>query len=180
MEPQTSTSQPSVTTKSSGIRFGLISGIISIVYFLILSVAGIDMTSGIWNWMGYIILIALIFLAHKHYKENGDGFMNYPQGISIGVWMGMISSAISGIFTYLYIKFIDSTFLENIKDKQIEEMEKKGMSDEDIETAMKFASMFTSAEAILIFAIIGGIVGAVIVALIVTIFTQKKRPEQIF
>jgi hypothetical protein len=64
-----------------------------------------------------------------------------------------------------------------IKEKQIEEMQARGMSDEQIDQGMKFAEMFMSPEAILIFGIIGGIITVLIVGLIVTIFTQKKSPE---
>jgi hypothetical protein len=167
----------SVSTRSVGIRFGLILSIFSIVYFLILNVSGVNMATGYWNWIGYVVGIVIIFLAHKYYKENTDGFMNYSQGIGIAFWLGLISSAISSVFTYIYIKFIDSSMLEMISDAQIEAMEKKGLSDEEIEQAMKFASMFSTPEALLGFGLIGGIISTIIIALIVTIFTQKRKPE---
>ncbi|HEX8041077.1 MAG TPA: DUF4199 domain-containing protein [Chryseosolibacter sp.] len=179
METEINTT-PGVTPRSAGIRFGLIAAVISVVYFLILSVAGLDRTSAVWSWLGYIITAAIIFLAHKYYKENGDGFMSYGQGVGISLWIGLISGVIGSIFTYLYIKFIDTGFIDMIKEKQLEKMQEKGMSDEQIDQAMKFASMFTSPEAILIFAFVGSIIAAVIIGLIVTIFTQKKNPQGVF
>src|SRR5688500_2840260 len=92
-----------VTTRSAGIRFGLIGGVVGIAYFLILNLAGVNMASGYWSWVGYGITAVLVFLAHKYYKENTDGFMSYPQGIGIAFWMGMISAVISSIFTYIYV-----------------------------------------------------------------------------
>jgi hypothetical protein len=64
-----------------------------------------------------------------------------------------------------------------IKDKQIEAMEQRGMSEEQIDQAMKIAGAFTSPEAILGFGLIGGLIVILIVGLIVSIFTQKKNPE---
>lgn len=182
METQeTTTSQNApVTTRTVGIRYGLIAGIISIAFFLILTVAGINMTSGYWNWIGYAITGAIVFLSHQYYKQNGDGFMSYGQGVGIAAWIGMISSVISSIFTYIYVKFIDSSFMEMIKEKQLSDMQEKGMSDEQIDQAMKFASMFTTPEAILIFGLVFGIIGTIILGLIVSIFTQKKAPETAF
>jgi len=179
MEQQIETSN-SVTTRSVGIRYGAISAVIGIAYFVILNVAQIDMTQGFWNWFGWIITILMIVLAHKYFKDNGDGFMSYGQGIGIAFWLGLISGTISSIFTYLYVKFIDGNMLETIKERQIEGMQSKGMSEEQIDQAMKISAMFTSAEAILVFGFIGSIAGALIIALIVTIFTQKKSPETTF
>jgi hypothetical protein len=138
------------------------------------------MASGYWNWISYFMTGVLVFLAHKYYKDNTSGFMSYGQGIGIAFWMGLISGVISSVFTYIYIKFVDSSFVEMIKEKQLADMEAKGMSEEQIDQAMKMASYFMTPEAMFLFGLIGGIVGTIIIALIVTIFTQKKAPEQAF
>ncbi|MEX1239117.1 MAG: DUF4199 domain-containing protein [Cyclobacteriaceae bacterium] len=178
METQVTTQR--ATVRSAGIRFGLIGAVISIAYFVILNVSGVDITRGFWSWFGYLITAVLIFFAHKYYKENGDGFMPYGQGIGVAFWLGLISGSISSIFSYLYIKFIDTAFIDMIKDKQIEAMQQQGLPDEQIDKALEISSMFMTAEAILIMGLIGGIIAAVIIGLIVTIFTQKKNPEPAF
>lgn len=179
MEPE-SNERVLVTPRAAGIRYGLIGAVISVAYFVALSLSGIDMTAGFWKWLGYIITAAIVFFAHKYYKENGDGFMSYSQGIGIAFWIGLISGVISSIFMYLYIRFVDTGFIQMIKDKQLEALQQRGMSDEQIDQAMKFASMFTSPEAIFLFGLIGAIVATIIIGLIVTIFTQKKNPQPVF
>ncbi len=180
MEPQVNNAPILVTPRSVGIRFGLIGAVISIAYFVILNLAGLDMTQGFWNWLGYVITLVLLVLSHKYYKDNGDGFMSYGQGIGIAFWIGIVSGLIASIFNYFYIKFIDPSFLEIIKDKQLEAMQERGMSDEQIDQAMQFSSIFMNAEAMLFFMIFGSILATIIFALIVTIFTQKKNPEPAF
>lgn len=170
----------SVTTRSAGIRYGVISAIISIAYFVILNIAGLDMTQGVWRWAGWVITIAIIFMAHKYYKDYGDGFMSYGQGIGISFWIGTISGVISSIFMYIYVKFIDTGFIDMMKEKQIEQFQENNMSDEQIEQAMEFSAMFMTPEAFLIFGIIGGIITAIIIGLLVTVFTQKKNPDPIY
>ncbi len=177
---ETQVNIPQVTTRSVGVRFGLIAALIGIAYFLVLNVAGIDTTQGFWNWLTYAITLTLVILAHKQFKEKGDGYMSYGQGIGVAFWMAVVSSVISSIFTYIYIKFIDTGFLELVKDRQIEAMQQKGMSDEQIDQGMKMAAMFMTPEAMLIMILLGGIVATIIIALIVTIFTQKKNPEPAF
>jgi hypothetical protein len=165
-----------VTTKSAGIRYGLISAVIGIVYFLGLRMADVDM-QGPASWLGWVITAVLIFLAHKYYKENGTGFMSYSQGIGIAFWLGLISAAISSVFTYLYIKFIDTAFIDMIKEKQYEQLQSRGMSEEQIDQAMKFAGMFATPEAIFLMGFVMTVISAVLIALIVTLITQKKSPE---
>jgi hypothetical protein len=168
----------SVTTRSAGIRYGLILGVASIAFFVVMNVAGVDM-QGPLSYLGWLITIAVIYFAHKYFKENGDGYMTIGQGIGVGFWTGLVSTFISAPFTYIYIKFIDSAFLENIKDKQIEKMQEQGMSDEQIDQGMKMAEMFMSAEAILVMGIIGGLIMALIFAVIVSLFTKNTPPETI-
>jgi hypothetical protein len=182
MEEQQNTSAAAMetTTRSTGIRYGVIAAVIGIAYFLILNTMGMDLTQGFWSWFRYVITIGILVLAHKYYKDNRDGFMSYGQGIGISFWMGLISAVIGSIFTYIYVKFLDESFITMMKDKQIEAMEAKGMSEQQIDQAMQFASMFMTPEAILGFGLVFGLIGTVICGLIVTIFTQKKAPETAF
>jgi hypothetical protein len=173
---QQETTTPEVTTRSVGTRFGLIAAVVGIVYFLILRLANIDM-QGPASWFGWLITALIIFLAHKYYKDNGTGYLNYSQGIGIAFWLGLVSSAISSIFTYIYIKFVDTTFMDMVKEKQYEKMQEQGLSDEQIDQAMKFASAFSTPEALLIIGFIVSVIAAVIIALLVTLITQRKSPE---
>lgn len=102
---------PSVTTRSAGIRFGLIAAVIGITLMVVFSMAEID-TSGPVGWASYLIYAGIVFFAHKHFKENGDGFMSFGQGVGIGFWIGLISSLISAPFTYIYLKFVDSGMID--------------------------------------------------------------------
>ena len=169
-----------VTTRSTGIRFGLIGALVSITYFLVLNLAGLEITRGLWSWVGYLITLVIIVFAHKYYKDRGDGFMSYGQGIGIALWFGLVSGLISSLFTYVYIKFIDTGFLELVKERQIEQLQQQGFSDEQIDKVVEASSMFMSPEAMLLFMVLGSIIASIIIGLIVTIFTQKNNPEPAF
>lgn len=187
-------STSTVTTRSVGVRFGLIGALCSVAYFLILNVAGINMSGGVWSWIGYGITLLIVVFAHKYFKDNSvesqsaaiddrrvaRGFMSYGQGVGIAFWIGLVSGVISSIFTYLYIKFIDTNFIEMVKEQQIETFQKQGMSDQQIDQAMKVAANFTTPEAMLIMMLLGSIIVTVIIGVIVSIFTQKKNPEPAF
>ena len=165
------------TTRAVGIRYGIILAAISIIYFLITAMMQINTNEGAARWISLVFAIVVFYLAHKYYKDNGDSFMSYGQGIGIAFWISLIASTASSIFTYIYIKFIDPEWVNIILDAQLEGMQEKGMSDEEIEMAMSMTEKFMTPEMILIFGIVIGISMGLIVALIVTIFTQKKNPE---
>lgn len=175
MEQNVTTS--ATTTRSTGIRYGVINGVIQVAYFLILTTAGMEVSKGFGPWGGILISLVVLFLAHKYYKENGDGFMTYGQGIGIGFWLGLVSAVISSVFGYIYAKIIDPGYITMIREKAIEDMEASGQTQEQIDVAMKFVEMFTSAETILLMSLIMGVIITVVIALIVTIFTQKPHPE---
>src|SRR6478735_9715517 len=115
MEDQNAES-PKATVMSVGIRYGLIQAVVSIAYFVGLNVAGVDMTQGFGRWANLIYTVAIVYLAHKYYKENGDGYMSIGQGTGIGFWMSLVSSVISSLFTFVYIKYIDTGYIEMILD----------------------------------------------------------------
>jgi hypothetical protein len=165
-----------ISTRSVGIRYGLMLAVISIAFFVIMNVAGIDMQGPV-SYLSWVFSGVILFLAHKYFKENGDGYMTIGQGVGIGFWAGLLSSITSSIFTYVYIKFIDTGFMDAIKDKQIESMQERGMSEAEIDQAMKFASAFSTPEAIMIFGIVFGIIGAIVISLLISIFTKNVNPE---
>jgi hypothetical protein len=168
---------PAISTRSVGIRYGLIMGVIGVALFVVFIVADIDI-QGPARWLNVVVLAVLIFLAHKYYKENGDGFMTLGQGTGIGFWMCLVSSTISSIFTYVYVKFIDTGFIQQMMDKQREGLEAKGtMSDEQVDQAMNIASKFLTPEMMLVFGMVFGILFGVLIALVVGLFTQKKNAE---
>lgn len=169
------TSQP--TVKSISMKWGVISGLAGIIFFVLLDFLG--QTDGPLRWAGLLITAAIMALAHKAFKEEGDGFMSFGQGLGIGTLMSLIGSILSSIFTYIYISFINTNYLEAMRDKAILDMQEQGNSAEQIDQAMSFMEWMFSPVSIAIMSVVGGVIMGFIVALLVTIFTKKQNPELI-
>jgi uncharacterized membrane protein YedE/YeeE len=167
--------QPSV--KSVSIKWGIISSLVGIIFFVLLDVA--DLSTSPIRWAGLIISFAIIALAHKAFKEEGDGHMSYGQGLGIGTLLSVVSAIITSAFTYLYISFINTEYISVIREKSIMDMESQGKSEAEIDQAMPFIEMFTSPTAMVIFGIIFGVFIGFVISLIVSIFTKKENPELI-
>lgn len=70
MEENVNTGAP--TLRAVGVRYGLVLALISIVYFLVFSIADWDMSQGIGRWGTTLISFVIVALAHKYFKENGE------------------------------------------------------------------------------------------------------------
>lgn len=157
-------------------KHGIILGLISITYFVILNIAGL-VTNQIAGYVGYIFSIAIIYMAHGAFKNEGDGYMTYGQGLGLGTATSLISGVISSVFSFIYIKFIDDSFLEQIMDKAVEDMEAKGMSDGEIDQAMEITSMMMNPIGITIMGIIGAVFLGFVFSLVISAITKNTNPE---
>ena len=166
-----------VTVSQIGLKYGIIIGLVFIVYGMILEFMGLELeTQQYFGYLNYVLLVVVIVLAHKAFKEGGDGYMSIGQGLGIGTLISLVGGAISGVFSYIYIKFIDDSMLTKIKDLQIEKMEEQGMDDAQIEQAMEIAGKLMSAEMIPVWAILGMLFIGFILSLIVSLFTKNANP----
>jgi len=171
MEETTTANMP--TVRSVGIKFGLISAGISVFFFLVLVMTGMNAFDNKWNWIGLGVSIVILVLAHKQFKDQGDGYMSYGQGVGIGFWIAVISLLIGGLFTLVYVSFVEPTAMDAFYDAQRMGMEEKGMPDDQIDVAISWTKKLFWP--IYFFF---GIFFGVLVAVIVSIFTQKKNPQQ--
>ncbi len=165
-------SEQSPSTLKIGATYGLFAGLFSIVVFIIVAALGLNPFGGGLNYIGTVASIVLLVLAHKKFKQSGDGFMTYGQGLGISVIFFLVSSLLSLTVMYIYINFVDYSPMQAMLDEQLQKMQEANTPDDAIETAQKWTkNLFW------VFGAVGAVFAGLIVGLIVSIFTQKKNPE---
>ncbi len=164
------------TVKQVAIKWGLILGITSIVLFLSIYFGGL-MGESWTGWFGPIISIIVMYLAHKEFKDQGNGFMSYGQGLGLGTLMSAISGVISSIFSYIYIKFINPEYLVELLDISRAQMEDSGQGEDQVEVAMEMTEKFMTAEITAGIGLLGAIFIGFIIALIVSAITKNNDPS---
>jgi hypothetical protein len=175
---ETLTSAPVVPSKNAiGLRYGLICGLITVVYSFILNITELALTNQILGWISFFILLAAIWMAMREFKRQNQGFMSYGQGLSIGTLVVLVSSILGGIFTYLYVTIIDKGYIEKMRNMQVAELERKGMSDDQIDQAMLITDKMMTPAMIPLMAIVGGVVFGFILSLIIAAIVKHNRPE---
>lgn len=166
-----------VTTRGVGIKYGLYSAGFGIFFFLVRVLMGQNPFDNSW-WALLISLgvsILLIALAHREFKESGDGFMNYGQGVGIGFWMALVSVIIVLLLQWAYISFVEPGVMDNMIEMQRMKFEDQGVPDSQIEAMLNGTRRFFWA-----FGFIGAMIVSIILAVIVSIFTQKRNPQPVF
>ncbi len=165
-----------VTVMQVAVKWGLILGIISIVLFLAIYFGGLLGAS--WpSWIGAIFSAAIIFLAHKEFKDLGDGYMSYGKGLGIGTLTSAISGAVSSIFSYVYIKFINTDYTTELLDITRFKLEDEGQGDEQIDMAMEMMEKFMSPEIMFAMGLFMAIFFGFIISLIVSAVTKNNDPS---
>ncbi len=165
-----------VNRKSLVLKWGAIGGLVGIIFFVVLDIAGLGGNEGL-RWIGLLISVAVIFLAHKEFKEQGNGYLSFSQGLGIGTLVSLVSAVINSIFTFIYTSYINDSIIVLAREKAIMDLENSGQSDAEIDQAMGILEMMTSPMAFLILGLFMGVFFGFIISLIVSIFTKKSSPE---
>lgn len=163
------------TVSSIAVRYGLIVGFITVILSLILFMTD-QSTNSAMGWLSYVIMIGGIFLAHREYKRENEGYMSYGQGLGIGTLIGAITGVLSGVFYYIYSTFVDPSFQERVREAQITELERRNMTDEQIDQAMAMTESFSGPFMMAGMAILGSIILAFLFSLVISALTRNSRP----
>jgi hypothetical protein len=173
------TTAPSTTRIA--LKYGLYAGLASIIYSAILNITGLafNQTVGYLSIpVGIIISVLAIVYACKEFREGNGGALSLGQAIGIGTLLSVVSGFLSGLFTTIYVKIIDTSYAEKLIDNSRRQLEEQGnMSDEQIDQAIEISRPIT--EGMLNFSFITGpIMGAifgVILSLIIGAIMKKDR-----
>lgn len=157
------------------LMYGLIAAAASIAYTMVIDIAGQTGNQAL-NYAGLLIFIVLCVLAHNEFKKKGDGYMNYGQGLGIGVLISVISGTVSTVFFYFYITKINQGYIANLLQLQREKLEESGKYGAELEQMMEATEKFMQPVTLVIFAFVGGFLMTFVLSLIIAAITQKKRP----
>ena len=129
------------------------------------------------SYVSYLILAIIIYLAHKAFKDDGDGHMSYGQGLGIGTLVSLVSSVISGVFVFIYVSYINTSYIQQVLDITREQMEEQGQSDAQIEQGMGVVEVMMTPVIMPIIGLVATVFFGFIISLIVSAITQNKRQE---
>ena len=129
----------------------LTAGIVSLVGLLVY-VTGFNetlMTNKPLSWLNNLLTLGIMFYfvnkaALVFRDTDNSGFLSIGQGIGLGTLAGLVAGIASGLWSYIFMVFIAPDMLDTIKQVSMEQMQKSGQSEEQIDKAMEMMGMFFS------------------------------------
>ena len=167
--------QENVTVKQVSMKWGLYLGMVLIIYGMILLVADLvgNQTLG---YVNYVFVAVFMYLAHKSFKDEGNGYMSYGQGLGIGTLMAVVGVAISTVFSFLYVTLVDDSMMETIREVTEQSFIDQGMTDAQIEQAMSVSEKMMTPAIMFPIGFIFMVIISFIIALIISAITKNPDP----
>lgn len=165
-----------------GVTYGLISGLVSVVFSVILYLGGVQWFVHPVAYLGYVLPIVVAVLAGLRKRKMDGGFIDFAGGLKVAFTTFVIGTFISILFTYVLFNYIDVPFREALAQETAEKarqmMQKFGLGEADIEKATE--QMMDSNSFSLSKQLLGGAFSCILwfmISVIIAAIIKKKRPE---
>lgn len=154
-------------------------GIVSILVSVIFYVTG-NMFSTWASYLSYPIIIAGIVYGQLTYKRELGGTLTYGQAVGSGVITLIYASVITGIYSYLLYKVIDTSLIEQTRAFLEQKLLQQGkLPDEQIDTFVNIMMKIYTPPVSIITSIFGGAFTGLIISLITGIFVKKNPSNEV-
>lgn len=164
------------STARIALKWGIISAILIIVYSVVLYMTGWFKTPSL-SWITFLFLFFGIIMGIREFKFMNNNYIGFSEGLGVGTLLSAVTGLVSSIFSYIYLNFIDTTIMQQMRDMQMEQMEAQGLSSEQIDQAMEIGAKFTSPGIIFLFGIIGYVLFGFLISLVVAAIFKNTKPE---
>jgi Protein of unknown function (DUF4199) len=129
----------SISRYTIGIRFGLLTGLLyMILLFLRYKLfASNPLSFGLCAVTSYLIILIMYLFAGIARKKELGGYADFKE-IFTSIFIAiLITEAAYIVFNLVYLKFVDPSFWENFKTNTLIYLQKKPLTDEQIDQQMK-------------------------------------------
>src|SRR5687768_5650415 len=135
---------------STVLKWGLITGMVYIAFSLIGNLLGISEGGAGSMGLGFLsntlLMLVTFFTIYLGVKETRDqdngGYLTFGEGFLAGFKIALIASAIAGVFTLVYMQFIDPELMDRAMEGAEEQFE--DMPEENREMAEKWTGIMTN------------------------------------
>lgn len=99
--------------KNIPIQYGVITGVLLIIYFLLLSMVGLH-TEPLFSLLNGVITGAGIYLSIKAYRNYKQSKFKYQKGFMAGMVTGFVATIIFTFFFGIYASNFDDNFMKEL------------------------------------------------------------------
>ncbi len=161
--------------KSSVIlMWGVITALASIAYYWMTNISGVPNKS--MQWIGYIIFFGGLLVGTLQYRNKANGgYVSFGEAYKVGILMTLIITVL-GTINFLIFLQMHPDFPAKILEQSRVDMVNRGMTTDQIDMGLKYASKFMTPQMMIIFGLFGQIIGGAILSLLSAGISTKKKP----
>jgi len=147
-----------------------------VAYSIILWMLDLSLVQAL-GYVSYLILIVGIVLSLKNYRDSVlGGFMTYGQGLGLGVLNSFVAAVIAAVFSYIFLMYIDTEFINKIVELSEQKMIEQGIPEEQLGPALEIQKKFMTPLFMSGISVITTTLGGFIFSLIIAAIF-KKQPD---
>ena len=169
------------TAKKFVINFGVMLGIISVIYGVFMYVTNVYLNpSTIYGVISFLILIVIITLAIKAFKSENGGFLSLSEALKVGIGVAVIGGIIAAIWSFVLTTYIEPEYVNQVMEAGREKMieSQPEMSEAQIDAAMGMTAKLSSPPIAFALSIVGSLFFGLIISLIVGLIMKNKNPME--
>jgi len=174
METQTA------SIKKIALNYGLLLGLISIVFSVIVYVTGNHLDRQWWqSLISFVIMAGAIYYGIKAFKDGSGGFLSLGEALKVGLAIALIAGIIGAIFNYIFVTVIEPDFANQMLEVTREKMyeQNPNMTEEQAKMGIDMTKKFLTPTMMTTFAIIASLFFGFIISLITGLIMKQNRPE---
>lgn len=164
------------STARIALKWGILVAVLIIIYTVALYISGLFKTPAL-SWIPFAFLLFGIVMSLREFKLINNNFISFSEGLGLGVLMSAVCAIIASMFNYVYINFIDTTILQQMRELQIEQLEQQGLSSEQIDQAMEIVSSYATPGLTFLFSMIVYVICGFIFSLVVSAIIKNTKTE---
>jgi len=169
----------SISPWATGIKHGVIWGVITILVSLLLFILGMDLEPWVRNLGAVYVIGVFISTIIAHRKNDLGGYINFSRAFSIGMIALGVMALIGTVYSIFYMYALQPDIIEKTLKLQSIAMEERGMSEAQIRAASKWneplmKKPILAVMAFFLYAFFGAIFGLIISAIMGSI---NKPPD---
>ncbi len=167
---------------STAVKWGLITSMVYIAFSLITNLLGVQQSGA--SALGFLLVflqfVMTFFTIYLGVKETRDedlgGYLTLSQGFKAGLKMALIAGVIAGLFTFIYMQFIDPDMGERMISTSEDQMDEMNVPEESREMSLKFTRYMANPMIMATFMIFWVVLWGLIKALVAGLILKKDPP----
>jgi hypothetical protein len=123
-----------MTVKRAGLLYGLITGLVTLVYAFFLLYVKNDPNPSTLGLVTSFLLMGGIAYALLEFRKYNDGYITIKEGLGISFYVSLLAGIGIGYYYYYFLHNVDYSLLHQLQKDQLQVLEEKGFEGKELET----------------------------------------------